>query len=136
MDGDVISGCIPYLYDFKLKPTFEVAEGVTVTVNGVEQMSGESEQDFSKPVTYTVSNGTDSRNYTVNVNNTGLPVVVLTQSEDGNVNWNEAGLKVRSKDSEWVETDRIAIFNADGTVNVESRECGFRLRGNTSQEFP
>lgn len=136
VDGDVISGCIPYLYDFKLRPTFEVAENLTVTVNGLEQKSGESEQDFSKPVTYNVSNGTESRNYTVNVTNTGLPVVVLTQSEEGNVNWNEAGLKVRSKDSEWVETDMIAIYNADGTVNVESRECGFRLRGNTSQEFP
>lgn len=136
VDGSTISGCIPYLYDFKLKPTFEVADGVTVTVNGVVQKSGVSEQNFSKPVAYTVSNGTDSRDYTVSVTNTGLPVVVLTQSEDGNVSWDEAGLRVRSKDSEWVTTDVIAVYNADGTENVAPRACGFRLRGNTSQEFP
>lgn len=136
VDGDVISGCIPYLYDFKLKPTFEVAEGITVTVDGEVQTSGVTEQDFSKPVTYTVSDGTDSQDYTVNVTNTGLPVVVLTQSEDGSVSWPEAGLNVRSKESDWVDTDLFAVYNADGTENVAPRACGFRLRGNTSQEFP
>ena len=85
IDGDMITGCIPYLYNFKLKPTFEVAEGMTVTVGGTSQLSGESEQDFSKPVIYTVSNGTESRNYTVTVTNSGLPVVVLTQSGGGSV---------------------------------------------------
>ena len=32
VDGETITGCIPYLYNFNLKPTFEVAEGMTVTV--------------------------------------------------------------------------------------------------------
>ncbi|HJH65461.1 MAG TPA: CotH kinase family protein [Bacteroides mediterraneensis] len=136
VDGDVISGCIPYLYDFKLKPTFEVAEGVIVTVDGEVQTSGVTEQDFSKLVTYTVSDGTDSQDYTVTVTNTGLPVVVLTQSGDGSVSWPEAGLNVRSKESDWVDTDVFSVYNADGTENVAPRACGFRLRGNTSQEFP
>ena len=58
IEAESIAGCIPYLYDFKLKPTFTVPSGMTVTVDRTEQVSGESEQDFSKPVTYTVSNGT------------------------------------------------------------------------------
>lgn len=137
-DG-IISGCIPYLYDFKLKPTFEVADGITVTVNGVEQKSGESEQDFSKPVIYTVSNGTETRDYKVTVTNSGLPIVVLTQSGGGSVNWAEVGINVRSKDSEWVESDKMSVYNADGTVDDKFNldlACGIRLRGNSTQNFP
>lgn len=136
VNGDDISGCIPYLYDFKLKPTFTVTEGVQVTVNGVEQISGVSEQDFSKPVVYAVSNGTENREYTVTVTNSGLPVVVLTQSGTGTVMWDEAGIKVCAKDAEWPTTDRFSVYNADGTPNVEDVLCGIRLRGNSTQKFP
>ena len=136
VDDETITGCIPYLYDFKLKPTFEVAEGITVTVNGTAQVSGESEQDFSKPVTYTVSDGTESRDYTVTVTNSGLPVVVLTQSGGGSESWAEAGINVRSKDSEWVESDEFTVYKADGSVDVDGALCGIRLRGNSTQGFP
>ncbi len=130
-----ITGCIPYLYDFKLKPTFEVADGMTVTVGGQVQTSGKSEQDFSQPVVYTVSNGTDSRDYIVEVTNSGLPVVVLTQ-EGGNVKWDEAGITVKSKDSDWGTADRLSVYKADGTTDVDNAVCGSRLRGNSTQNFP
>lgn len=136
IDDGTIMGCIPYLYNFKLKPTFEVAEGMTVTVGGTSQVSGESEQDFSKPVIYTVSNGTESRDYTVKVTNSGLPVVVLTQSGGGSESWAEAGINVRSKDADWVETDKMAVYNADGSVDMKEASCGIRLRGNSTQKFP
>ena len=133
---DSVVGVIPYLYNFSLVPTFEVAEGLTVTVNGVKQASGETVQDFSQPIIYTVSNGTESQDYVVKVSNSGLPVVVLTQSEGGDVNWEEAGLKIRAKDADWVETDKMAVYNADGSIDMEEAACGFRLRGNTTQEYP
>ena len=133
---DSVVGVIPYLYNFSLVPTFEVAEGLTVTVNGVKQASGETVQDFSQPIVYTVSNGTESQDYVVKVSNSGLPVVVLTQSEGGDVNWEEAGLKIRAKDADWVETDKMAVYNADGSVDMPEAACGFRLRGNTTQEYP
>ena len=132
---DSIRGCIPYLYDFKLKPTFAVPEGMTVTVDGAEQISGESEQDFSKPVTYTVSNGTESRSYTVEVTNSGLPVAVL-ESTGGSREWPEAGLNVLAKDEDWDENDYFTLYNADGTVDVERALCSARLRGNSTQNFP
>lgn len=50
--------------------------------------------------------------------------------------WEEAGINIRSKDSEWVETDKIAVYNADGSTDMEEAACGFRLRGNTTQEYP
>ncbi len=132
---DGIKGCIPYLYDFKLKPTFTVPEGMTVTVDGTPQTSGESEQDFSRPLTYTVSNGTESRNYVVDVTNTGLPIVVL-ETEGGRRQWEEAGLTVLGKDEDWDENDYFTLYNADGTVDVEENLCTVRLRGNSTQNFP
>lgn len=134
---DSITGCIPYLYDFKLKPTFTVADGVEVTVAGKRQTSGESEQDFSRPVVYTVTSGGESRDYVVKVTNTGLPVVVLTQGSDGTrENWTEAGITVRSKESDWGNSDHVTVYNADGSVDMEPALCGSRLRGNSTQGFP
>lgn len=131
-----ISGCIPYLYDFSLVPTFEVPDGVTVTVDGTVQESGVSGQDFSSPVEYVVSNGKESVVYTVEVTNTGLPVVVLEQEGEGGRDWQEAGLKVRSKEEDWGGNDRFSLYNADGTVDIENAQLGFRLRGNSTQNFP
>lgn len=132
---DSITGCIPYLYDFKLKPTFSVPDGMTVTADGTVQHSGESEQDFSKPVTYTVSNGTESRSYIVEVTNSGLPIAVL-EHEGGSMNWPEAGLNIRAKDEDWPQNDYFTLYNADGTVDVNRAQCGARLRGNSTQNFP
>lgn len=134
---DSITGCIPYLYDFKLKPTFTVPEGIKVTVDGVAQTSGTSEQDFSRPVVYTVTGNGESRDYVVNVTNTGLPVVVLTQGSDGTrENWTEAGITVRSKTSDWSKSDILSVYNADGSVDLDGAMCGSRLRGNSTQGFP
>lgn len=131
-----ITGCIPYLYNFKLIPTFTVSDGAEVTVDGVAQESGVTEQDFSKPVTYKVTKGEEVREYTVKLSNTGLPVVVITQGGGMDTEWKEAGISVRSKDSDWVETDRFAVYNPDGTTDVEEALCGVRLRGNSTQKFP
>lgn len=136
IDGENVSGCIPYLYNFNLKPTFTVSDGTTVEIDGVEQTSGVSEVDFSKPVVYTLSNGEETREVTVSVTNSGLPVVVLTQSGGGSENWAEAGINVRAKDADWVETDKMAVYNADGSVDMEEALCGIRLRGNSTQNFP
>ena len=47
IEGDDISLMIPYLYHFKLIPEFTTNADATVTVDGVEQKSGETEVDFS-----------------------------------------------------------------------------------------
>lgn len=135
-ENATITGCIPYLYDFILKPTFKVNSGIKVYAYGDEVISGVTPLDFSQPFELTLVAGNDIKTYTVKVTNTGLPVVVLTQGTEGTVNWSGPGIKVKAKDSEWVETDKIAVYNADGTVNLEEAACGFRLRGNTTQTFP
>lgn len=75
----VISGRIPYYTNIKnLTPVFETNGGV-VTVNGVEQQSGETSQDFSKEVVYQITNDDGLvKSYTIRlVNFTGLPVIKI-----------------------------------------------------------
>ena len=153
-DTEEITLTIPYLYDFKLKPTFTVDSDCVVTVDGIEQKSGETEVDFSKTVTYTVKNNTNgySRDYRVKITNTGLPVVVINQSTSGKFDkvykdfWAQltggtpynqfVDFMIRGKDTEWVEDDKITVYNPDGSVNMETTLGGVRLRGNTTQEYP
>ena len=150
-DASEITLTIPYLYDFKLKPTF-TANG-TVTVNGNVVTSGSTEIDFTHPVTFTVtaSDG-GTRDYTVKVTNTGLPVVVIEQSATGDFDkvykdswyWitgdspiNQfVDFMIRDKEADWVEDDKITVYNPDGSVDCSTTTCGVRLRGQTSKDYP
>lgn len=156
-DNEEITLTIPYLYDFKLKPSFTTSNtNCVVTVDGVEQKSGETEVDFTRPVVYTVKNTASgySREYTVKITNTGLPVVVIEQSGTGDFSDEKVGgttilgmvigarvvntfvdFKIRGKDTKWVTDDTITIYNADGTVDVTTNG-GVRHRGNTSRDYP
>lgn len=133
--GGTIDHCIPYLYDFNLVPTFTTTSDVTVWVGDEQQTSGVSSQNFSSPVTYTLKSTTDetlSCQYVVTLTNTGLPVVVLN-SELGSVNFLHT--KVPAKSSSFSKTDQITIYNG-GAVVLETTNCGYRLRGNSTQKFP
>ena len=114
-------------------PTFTVTEGATVTVDGAEQTSGVSAQDFRSPVTYTVTAGGMSRDYVVTVTNTGLPVVVMTGNSGGSVQFLD--MTVPAKSADFTETDRIAIYE-NGVASLAEMNCGFRLRGNSTSNFP
>lgn len=148
-DGNNINVMIPYLYDFKLVPTFTVASGATVTVDGQTVTSGSTEVDFTGGATMTVSTADDYRDYKVTLSNTGLPVVVIEHDREAGdfSEVKKSGLfgktlnkfvdfYIRGKDTEWVETDKISVYYPDGTVNVDHALCGVRLRGNTTQEYP
>ena len=149
-DGNNINVMIPYLYDFKLVPTFTVADGATVTVGGQTVTSGSTEVDFTGGATLTVSTADDYRDYKVTLSNTGLPVVVLKHSSDGDFSgdykdfWAQLSgnarnkfvdFMIRKKEAEWVETDQITVYNADGIMDM-TMTCGAKLRGNTSQDYP
>lgn len=151
IEGSEINLMIPYLYDFKLVPTFTASEGATVSVGGVNQTSGVTEVDFTQPVTYTVESDGMKRDYVVSITNTGLPVVVVQQSASGDFSPVTSGgflgiggttvnqfvdFMVRDKATEWVQDDQLTIYNADGTLDVPTALCGVRLRGNTSKAFP
>lgn len=147
-DEKSINAVIPYLYDFKLAATFTVPSGVKVYVGSTLQQSGVTVNDFSQPVVYRVVAGEGTQNevetqYIATITNTGLPVVVINQSDNmptGDnmtwVTWTNTGIKLRHKESEWAEDDQITIYNNDGSINLNTVVGGVRLRGNVSQEFP
>lgn len=148
---DSVTLTIPCLYDFKLVPEFETSEGTAVKANGNAVVSGETEIDFTKPVIFTLEAAGESREYTVSVTNTGLPVVVINQSTSGDFSEVKTGgflgiggtvvnkfvdFMIRGKDAAWVNDDKMTVYNADGTVNMAEAACGVRLRGNTSKAYP
>ena len=155
INGSDIDIVIPYLFDFKLVPQFATASGATVSANGTEIESGKTEVDWAVTKTIEVSSRTDTRVYNVNVRNTGLPVVVVKQSNSGDFSNKYTGginigsgniggtlvnqfvdFMVRGKDTDWVEDDQMTVYNADGTVDMETTFCGVRLRGNSTQKLP
>ena len=153
-DTSSVDVMIPYLYDFTLVPTFTA--GGTVTVGSQTVISGSTAVNFTGPVTMTVNTEEEARDYTVNVTNTGLPVVVLKQSGSGDFSKKYDGgfdlfgthvggtllnefvdFMVRGKDTEdWAEDDEITVYNPDGSVDLPTALCGTKLRGNTSQAYP
>ncbi len=48
-----------------LKASFQLSGNATATVSGLSQQSGLTPNDFTKPVTYTISSDGQSQNYTV-----------------------------------------------------------------------
>lgn len=151
LDGDNVTLTIPYLYNFKLVPELETSDGTTVKANGNPVVSGVTEVDFSKPVSLTLEAAGESREYTVSITNTGLPVVVINQSKSGDFSEVKTGgflgfggtvvnkfvnFMIRGKETAWVNDDKMTVYNADGTVNMAKAACGVRLRGNTSQAYP
>ncbi|MCX6334221.1 MAG: hypothetical protein NT092_07950 [Bacteroidia bacterium] len=71
----------------KLVPWFEVPTGISVYLNGVEQVSGSSTIDFSRTVTYELK---DINNWRAQWNVTAVPVskrIVIDASHDGGVWW-------------------------------------------------
>ena len=149
ISGSDIDIVIPYLFDFKLVPQFTAPSGAVVTANGETIESGSTEVDWSTTRTIEVSADGVSRSYNVNVRNTGLPVVVINQSSSGDFSKQYAGgifnrvtinqfvdFLVRCKDTDWVEDDQMTVYNADGSVDMVTTNCGVRLRGNSTQKLP
>ena len=118
----VWEGEIPYLYDFSdLVASFTTVDSdVTVKVDGVEQTSGVTVNDFNNELTYTIEK-TDGtyQEAKVRLRNTGLPVVTLTG-------------EVYSKATDFDDIEGTTKMNINGT----EYDCGLRLRGNSTQAMP
>ena len=155
IDGNKVSLVIPYLYNFNLVPQFTATEGAVVAVDGTVLESGKTEVDWAHASSLTVTKDGLTRTYDVAIRNTGLPVVVIEQSGSGDFSEKKVGgtnifgniiggtvvnkfvdFWVRGKDTDWVEDDKMTVYNADGSVNMVTTNCGVRLRGNSTQKLP
>ena len=155
INGNNVSLVIPYLYNFNLVPQFTATEGAEVAADGVVLESGKTAVDWAHVSSLTVTKDGLSRTYDVAIRNTGLPVVVIEQSGSGDFSEKKVGgtnilgsiiggtvvnkfvdFWVRGKDTEWVEDDKMTVYNPDGTVDMATTNCGVRLRGNSTQKLP
>ena len=97
-----------------------------VLVNGVEQKSGVTVNDFSSPVTYTViSERGTKKEYIVDVTYSGLPVVLI----------NTPRVPIPSKFEDWMEGASLTIYNPDGSLDYMGT-TQIRGRGNTTWSMP
>ena len=155
IEGNNVSLVIPYLYNFNLVPQFTATAGAEVAVDGTVLESGKTEVDWAHASSLTVTKDGLTRTYDIAIRNTGLPVVVIEQSGSGDFSKKYTGglnignsniggtllnqfvdLMVRGKDTEWVADDRMTVYNADGSVDMATTNCGVRLRGNSTQKLP
>ncbi len=77
IEGDFTISLPDYVDKTALVARFEVTEDDTVTINSVLQQSGVTVNDFSSPLDYIVSEGTNNTRYTVTVGE--LPDAVWSQ---------------------------------------------------------
>lgn len=124
-DG-VFSVKSPLISSPQLVMSFETT-GYKVYVNGVEQVSGETVNDFSSPVTYKVVSADGAeKEYVVNVTYSGLPVLFIETP---------GGAEVPDKHSDWLGGTKLVLYNADWTVDYEGT-TGMRGRGNSTWHYP
>ena len=125
--GDKVFLRTPEVMDIgNLTATF-VIDGETVTINGNEQVSGVTTNDFSQPVTYTITNSAGtSKQYTVEVIQfTGLPVINLT-TDNGNAITNR----------EDYTTGTVSVFGNGVVSDLDNMTMEIRGRGNSTWGMP
>ena len=122
-----ISGHIKHYASTKnLIATFDT-DAMKVEINGVEQKSGITPNDFSKPITYTlISDEGEKVEYTVTLTNfTGLPVVYITTEGKANISSKEDYINAE------IEIDGAGQYEDFPKKNVE-----IRGRGNSTWGMP
>lgn len=152
---------VPYLNDRKLVPVFEVPEGTALVYDGEVAVSGETVIDFTQCKQLAVVNGVgESAVYSVELTNTGLPVVVVNQksgttTSESNSKYTKAsnawykatGTAWQPKDADWSmeDGDSFMVYNADGTSAMSDKNgaavdspvlSSARIRGNVTQQMP
>ena len=103
------------------------SNGAKVMVDGVEQVSGQTVNDFSNPVTYRVIDADGKyKEFKVSVIYSGLPVLFIDTP---------SGLIVPDKHSDWLAETRLTLYNSDWTIDYEGT-AGIRGRGNNTWKHP
>lgn len=122
IDGSSIKVVSPYITSHNhLVATFHTS-GYKVLVNGVEQESGITTNDFSRPVTYRVeSEHGEYTEQTVEVLHSGLPLLFIDIPEK---------MAITSKD-DWYEGADIRIVSPSGELLHEG-ESAIKGRGNST----
>lgn len=126
VEGHDIQISTPFISKPLLKATFE-SNAEKVLVNGAEQESSVTVNDFSSPVIYKVISAQgNEEEYTVTLSYSGLPVVIINTPDQA---------AIPSKHEDWLKEATITILNPDGTEDY-SGTTNIRGRGNSTWNYP
>ena len=126
MSSSTIVLTSPFITSPRLALHFKT-DAAKVLVGETEQKSGETVNDFSRPVTYSfISNAGEVKNYTIQVRHSGLPVVFINTP---------AAATIPPKTEDWLAETSITIYNTDCTIDY-SGQTGIRGRGNSTWKYP
>ncbi len=127
---DLSSSHIVISSPFMTKSTLALdfkTEAAKVVVDGVEQISGQTVNDFSKPVTYSfISEAGNAQKYTIQVKHSGLPVVFINTPD---------GFSIPPKTEDWLDDTSLTIYDTD-CKSCYSGKTEIRGRGNSTWKFP
>ncbi len=130
IEGDFTISLPDYVDKTALVARFEVTEDDTVTINSVLQQSGVTVNDFSSPLDYIVSEGTNNTRYTVTVDE--LPDAVWSQVLVDTTDLRDFKMRVNpvnnlpyivyALDMEETEDEKVGVFTLEEglLVNVGS----------------
>lgn len=120
ISGNNISIFVPYLVEFNLIATISTSNGATLYVDGEEVKSGSSKINYLKPVVMKVlSSSGDVRSYTVDIHNSGIPVLYMKTPSNSDVN---------TKDS-WTDGVTMTMYLKDGSVNYDAGADKVQMKG-------
>jgi hypothetical protein len=116
----------PYITSPNLALSFKT-DAAKVLVGDVEQVSGKTINDFSKPVTFSfVSAIGEVRKYTIEVRHSGLPVVVINTP---------GAAEIPPKTEDWLPDATLTIYGTDCAIEYAGT-TGIRGRGNSTWKYP
>ena len=126
INGDFTISLPDYADKTALIARFEVTTDDTAYVDGVEQESGITVNDFSAPVDYIVSEGTNNTKYTVTVND--LPDAVWSQVAVDETELREFTMRINpdnnlpyiaySINMDETDDEKVGVFKLDGSSLV------------------
>ena len=126
LNSSYITVASPLITNTELALSFHT-DAEKVLVDGVEQISGKTVNDFSKPVKISFVSALGEANvYTIQVKKSGLPVVFINTP---------AAAEIPPKTSDWLGNTNITIYNTDCSI-AYSGITGIRGRGNSTWKYP
>ena len=132
ISSDVVTIAMPSMADKShLVARFTTNEGNTVLVDGVTQESGKTENDYTIPVDFIVSNGTQNAKYTVTVTKASNMAWVQQPTFTDAALYNGAVMRVNPADGlPYVaykdrDTNKMTLLKLDGGSWKEVGKAGF-----------
>ena len=118
----------PYIFDkTNLISRFSTPADNKVYAKMIEQTSGVSANNFMESVNYNiVSPDGDNNTYTVLLQHTGLPVVIINTPDS----------KAITSKTDWMDDTEITIYKNDGTIDYTDNKSQIRGRGNSTWDYP